>query len=84
MNNKHQRTLKAVFDTPTRSGIDWSDIEKLFLAAGCERIEGAGSRVKFVKDGRIASFHRPHPDRHAKRYQVEDARRYFRLLGIEP
>ncbi len=54
------------------------------MAAGCEVVEGSGSRVKFAKDGHVAAFHRPHPGKEAKRYQVRDARDYLKLLGITP
>jgi hypothetical protein len=45
---------------------------------------GSGSRVRFVKDGMIASFHRPHPAKEAKRYQVREAREYLIRLGVRP
>lgn len=84
MNSKQTRTLKAIFDDPVSGTIEWQDIEKLFVAVGCDVIEGNGSRVRFVKDGVIASFHRPHPDKEAKRYQVRDAREYIIKLGVQP
>ena len=46
--------------------------------------EGNGSRVEFEKDGIIASFHRPHPDKEAKRYQVRDAREFLMQIGVTP
>jgi hypothetical protein len=54
------------------------------LAAGCVIVEGSGSRVRFEKDGKLAFFHRPHPEKEAKRYQVRDARRFLQSLGVEP
>lgn len=84
MNSKQKKVLKAVFADPVSPSIAWSAIESLLLAAGCEMIEGSGSRVKFVKDGMLASFHRPHPEPHAKRYQVRDARAYLQRLGVKP
>ena len=54
------------------------------MTVGCEAIEGKGSRVRFAKDGMVATFHRPHPEKEAKKYQVEDARAYLLRLGIEP
>jgi len=47
-------------------------------------IEGRGSRVKFEKDGELESFHRPHPTKEAKRYQVRAARAFLERIGIEP
>ncbi|UCM24883.1 type II toxin-antitoxin system HicA family toxin (plasmid) [Ensifer adhaerens] len=42
-------------------------MENLLVAAGANVIEGNGSRVKFEKDGTVASFHRPHPDKEVPR-----------------
>ena len=84
MNNKQARTLTAIFADPVPGTINWDDIERLMIAVGCNIIEGRGSRVRFEKSGVIASFHRPHPDKEAKRYQVRDARAFLSQLGIKP
>ena len=84
MNSKQRKVLNAVFADPVSPSIAWADIESLLKATGCEMIEGSGSRVKFVKEGKLASFHRPHPEPHARRYQVKDARDYLKRLGVEP
>jgi hypothetical protein len=84
MNNRQRKTPEAVFRDPVSSSIAWADIESLLLSCGCEAIEGSGSRVRFAKNGVIASFHRPHPEREAKRYQVRDARDYLTKIGVEP
>lgn len=84
MNGRHRRTLQAVFRDPVSGSIVWDDIESLLLAVGCTIIEGNGSRVRFEKDGKLAFFHRPHPEKEAKRYQVKDARRFLQSLGVEP
>ena len=54
------------------------------MAAGAEIVEGKGSRVRFVKGEVIASFHRPHPAKEAKRYQVRDARTFLTEIGVKP
>ena len=59
MNSKHRRTLAAVFTEPVSGTIDWTAVESLLLAAGARLIEGRGSRVRFEKDGKVATFHRP-------------------------
>lgn len=84
MNAGHRRTLAAVFADPVSATIEWTALERLLLAIGCIAIEGGGSRVKFERDGLIASFHRPHPAKQAKRYQVRDAREYMTKLGVKP
>jgi hypothetical protein len=76
--------LAAVFRDPISGTIEWADIEGLLVAAGCHVIEGNGSRVRFACKGIIASFHRPHPEKEAKRYQVRDAREYLIKLGVKP
>jgi hypothetical protein len=84
MNARHSKTLEAVFRTPTSATLAWSSIEALLIAAGCEIVEGRGSRVRFVHGGRVATFHRPHPAKEAKPYQVEDARAFLELIGVRP
>jgi hypothetical protein len=82
MNSKHKKTLSAVYAEPMRGTIDWAEIESLLIAVGCSVIEGRGSRVRFAKDGEIETFHRPHPAKEAKRYQVRAARAYLIRLGV--
>ena len=84
MNSKQRRTLKAVFTDPVSPAIPWAAIEILLIAVGCELVEGKGSRVRFSKDGMVQTFHRPHPEPDAKRYQVRDARAFLSRLGVEP
>ena len=84
MNGKQAKTLKALFAEPVSGSIAWSVIESLLLACGCRLVEGSGSRVRFEKDGAIATFHRPHPAKEAKRYQVRDARAFLIRIGVEP
>jgi len=84
MNSKQRKTLAAVFAEPVSGTVDWAAIESLLVAVGCEVIEGSGSRVRFVFDGMVATFHRPHPAREAKRYQVRDAREFLLRIGVKP
>ncbi|MGI4830281.1 MAG: type II toxin-antitoxin system HicA family toxin [Janthinobacterium lividum] len=84
MNSKQRKTLAAVFASPAAASIGWSDIEALLLAAGCTLVEGNGSRVRFVCKDVVASFHRPHPAKEAKRYQVRDAREFLIKIGVIP
>ncbi|MDE2724844.1 MAG: type II toxin-antitoxin system HicA family toxin [Gemmatimonadota bacterium] len=84
MNSRHRKTLSAVFRKSVPANIEWKAIEGLLLAAGANLIEGRGSRVRFEKEGRIVAFHRPHPSREAKRYQVIDARNFLDEIGTRP
>ena len=82
MNKRHRKTLSAIFTDPVSPSIAWASIESLLVAAGCEVVEGRGSRVRFVRDEMVESFHRPHPAKEAKRYQVLAARAYLTRLGV--
>lgn len=84
MNSRHRRTLAAVFAEPASGTIEWAAIEALLLAAGARTIEGRGSRVRFEKDGEVETFHRPHPAKEAKRYQVRAARAFLKRIGVTP
>jgi hypothetical protein len=84
MNSKHRRTLEAIFADPVSGTLEWSAIEGLLVAMGCELVEGRGSRVRFVKGPVVAGFHRPHPAKEAKRYQVRDAREFLSQIGVRP
>ncbi|MDR7282237.1 MULTISPECIES: type II toxin-antitoxin system HicA family toxin [Pseudomonas fluorescens group] len=84
MNSKQQSTLKTVFARPTSATLEWARIESLFGAAGAKTIEGNGSRVRFELNGVVATFHRPHPDKEAKPYQVRDARAFLEQAGVTP
>jgi hypothetical protein len=84
MKARHRRTLEAIFITPTRSGIVFSDIEALVIAMGGEVREGEGSRVAFELKGSRRYLHRPHPGKEAKKYQVEELREWLRYLEVIP
>ncbi len=84
MNNHQLSTLGLIFSKPVSRSLEWSRIESLFISAGAKVIEGNGSRVRFELKGVIATFHRPHPDRHAKPYQVRDARLFLEQAGVTP
>jgi hypothetical protein len=85
VNTKQRRTLRRIFERPTRPDVLWDELASLLKALGGEHQEGGGSRVKFVfSGGRILSLHRPHPRPELKRYAVEDVREFLELAGITP
>ena len=85
MNSKLRRTLDAIFETPTRPNVKFADIERLMIAFGGTLYESKGSAIRIVfPEGIQFNAHRPHPNKEAKRYQVEDARTVIKLLGKEP
>ncbi|MBN4054683.1 type II toxin-antitoxin system HicA family toxin [Nitrospira defluvii] len=83
MNSKHRKTLEILFSHSGQKSLEWVRIESLFLALGAEVIEGRGSRVRFVLNGVVGTFHRPHPAKEAKLYQVRDARDFLKGAGIK-
>lgn len=84
MNKSHRKTLEAIFKQPVPITLAWRKIESLFLAVGAKVIEGAGSRVRFELKGVVATFHRPHPNKEAKPYQVRDARAFLEKVEVLP
>lgn len=84
MNSKQKRTFAAVFSDPASGTIEWAAIESLLVAVGCQVVEGSGSRIRFMRGMEAEFFHRPHPTKEAKRYQVRAARAFLIRLGVEP
>jgi hypothetical protein len=56
MRKKHRKTLERVFQKPEQSGINWNDIEALFVALEATVSERAGSRVAVLLNDRVAIF----------------------------
>lgn len=84
MNNRHKRTLAAIFEEPTRANVAWADIESLFYGVGAEVSEGNGSRVRVSLNETRAVFHRPHPRPEIDRGALRSMRTFLSRAGIEP
>jgi predicted RNA binding protein YcfA (HicA-like mRNA interferase family) len=84
MNSRNRKTLAILFSEPVPRSLEWRRIESLLLASGCELIEGRGSRIAFKHGDLRADFHRPHPKKEAKPYQVRAAREFLRELEVIP
>ncbi len=84
MNGKHKKTLAAIFASPTPRSLAFRDIENLLRAIGCTVEERPGSAVGFARDNCTVGFHRPHPGKEAKPYQIKDARDFLQRIGVEP
>ena len=84
MNSRNRATLAAVFADPVSVDIGWREVERLVVGAGGTVTDGRGSRVRFDLNGARANFHRPHPPKTAKRYQVRDLRDFFASAGVLP
>ena len=84
MDNKHRKTLEAIFEKPERANIAWRDIEALFVALGAEISEGSGSRVRVALNNVRAVFHQPHPRKEASKAMVKSVRRFLEEAGVKP
>ncbi|MDR1744803.1 MAG: type II toxin-antitoxin system HicA family toxin [Planctomycetota bacterium] len=84
MNAKHKKTLAAIFASPVPRTMAFRDIESLLRAVGCETLNKPGSSVGFAKDGKNVGFHRPHPGKEAKGYQIRAARGFLEQIGVRP
>lgn len=84
MNNKHKKTLAAIFDLPVRSNIAWTDIEAMLVAAGAIVEEAEGSRVAILLNGVVAVFHRPHPQKETDKGAVKSMREFLKRAGVTP
>jgi hypothetical protein len=82
VNSKQKKTLNDIFTKPTKTSILWADIEKLMLALGAIIKEGKGSVGIFVYQNSIFPFHKPHPQKEAKRYQIENLREFLTNKGV--
>ncbi len=82
MNAAQRKTLRHIFESPTRADVRWSRIEGLVRALGGEVTEGRGSRVRFRLGDRVATFHGPHPKRVTGKATLEDVRRFLENAGV--
>jgi len=83
LNSKQQKTLKEILEDPIRANIDWSDVESLLKTLG-RVMEVSGSRVRALVNGKVATFHRPHPEKETDKGTVKSVRRFLREAGVKP
>ena len=82
MNNRHRKTLAALFANPIPKSMAWVDLESLMRNIGCDVIEGEGSRVGFEWEHIRLDLHRPHPGKEAKLYQIKLVRDFLKTMGV--
>lgn len=82
--SRHQSTLEAVFEEPTKANIEWREIENLLTHLGAEISNGRGSRVRVRLNGVRSTLHRPHPQKEAGKGTVESVRRLLETAGVVP
>jgi len=81
--SKHKRILEAIFSSPARSDLRWSDIESLLSSLGAEITQRKGSRVAIILEGQVGHFHRPHPEKETDKGAVASMRTFLRKVGKE-
>ena len=71
--SKKDKLLKSFLETPIRKDLSFSELERLLTAIGYQKIEGAGSAVKFYhpKKDDMINLHKPHPGNILKVYLVK-------------
>ena len=84
MSSRHERTLREVFSEPTKANIEWDRIERMLKHYGAHLEERAGSRIAIELNGVRSVFHRPHPEKEAKRAQVRDVRDFCTEANLKP
>lgn len=82
MNNKHRKTLQAVFKNPVLANVVWRDIENMLDGLGAIVEEAEGSRVTIELNDVIAVFHRPHPRKETDKGAVKSVRRFLIEAGV--
>ena len=82
LNKKRRKTLDEIFESPVRSDIVWTDIEKLIIALGGIKSEGKGSRVRFKLNEVKAVFHRPHSEPTVDKGTVKSVRKFLENARI--
>jgi HicA toxin of bacterial toxin-antitoxin, len=82
---KHDRTFEALFATPTRANVRWSDAVGLVVHYGGTVIASGGSAHKFtMPNGASAVIHKPHPGNQLSKGRVEAFRDLLIRTGLEP
>jgi HicA toxin of bacterial toxin-antitoxin, len=69
-------------ELPSRSDLEWSDIEALFVHLGAEISEGRGSRLRVSLNGVRAVFHRPHPHKETDKGALGSVRLFLITAGV--
>jgi hypothetical protein len=82
--SRHQATVRAIYEKPTRADVSWSSFESLVAALGGTITNGRGSRRRIVVGPGRANLHEPHPSPDMAKGAVKDVRDFLKLLGVGP
>ena len=84
MNARQRKTLAAIFEKPTPTGLEWRSVASLIKALGGDIRYGDGSRIRIDLKGESVNIHSPHPQKEMKRYAVRLVRELFARTGDTP
>jgi phospholipid N-methyltransferase len=85
LNSKNKKVLQNIFAEPPLKNIAWDDAEKLMDALGAKIVNKGGSAVTFsFGEGKTITFHRPHPQKEAKVYNIKRLKVFLENIGITP
>lgn len=85
LSSKHRRTLLDIWKTPPLANLKWTRIETLIEAVGGKIEQGNGSRMRFIIDGRVGRFHKPHKNgANTDKGAVSSLKKYLTDCGITP
>ncbi len=79
---KHEKLLQRLLHKPVSANISWHDIENLVLSYGAKRREGSGSRVTFILNGVVATFHRPHGSEKTDRGAIKSVIKFLHNTNV--
>jgi len=70
---KHDKLFDKFTKIPPLKDLSFNELETLLTHLGFEKIEGGGSRVKFIRKDKslVVSLHKPHPSNTLKEYIVK-------------
>lgn len=79
---KHDKFLQKLLQKPISANLSWNDIENLILFHGARKKEGSGSRVTFILNGVVATFHRPHGSEKTDKGAVNSVIQFLRDANV--
>jgi len=71
--SKKDKLLTKFLEIPPRKNLTFNELNSLLLSCGFQKIEGAGSAVKFYhpKNDILINLHKPHPSNILKVYLIK-------------
>jgi len=84
LRKRHRDTLRQIFSRPVPTDLKWQRVEALIIALGGEVHQAQGFRVRFLLNGSLARFHRPHPSPDTDKGAVLAVKEWLEDTGVEP